>query len=60
MASTRVRFGLGCSKEASMDFVNMRLSDGGKGKMLVVTDETVEKLPVMEVVLGSFDRGGVH
>ena len=43
-----------------MDFVNMGLGDGGKGKVLVVTDETVERLPVMKTVLESLDRSGVH
>lgn len=43
-----------------MDFANMGLGGGGKGKVLVVTDETVEKLPVMKTVLESLDSSGVR
>ena len=43
-----MRFGPGCTKEMGMDFANMGLGGGDKGKVLVVTDETVEKLLVIK------------
>lgn len=48
-----------------MDFANMGLGRGGRldgsgGKVLVVTDGTVEKLPVMETVVQSLEWEGVR
>ena len=53
-----MRFGPGCTGEVGMDFVNMGLG-GARGKVLVVTDGTVEKLPVMQAVVQSLEREGV-
>ncbi|RPB20934.1 hypothetical protein L211DRAFT_841252 [Terfezia boudieri ATCC MYA-4762] len=65
MASSTVRFGSGCTREVGMDFANMGLGRGGRldgsgGKVLVVTDGTVEKLPVMETVVQSLEWEGVR
>ena len=63
MASSTVRFGPGCTSEVGIDFANMGLGKSGRlsaGKVLVVTDGTVEGFPVMKTVVESLEREGVR
>ena len=48
MAASAIRFGPGATREVGMDFANMR--SGGVKKVLVLTDATVWRLPVMQTV----------
>jgi len=60
MASSTVRFGPGCTGEVGLDLANMGFGNRESGRVLVVTDGTVSRLPVMETVVESLESAGVR
>ena len=54
MAASSIRFGPGVTKEVGMDFKNM-----GAKKVMVVTDQTVQKLDAMKQVEEGLNREGI-
>jgi hydroxyacid-oxoacid transhydrogenase len=55
MAASNIRFGRGATKEVGMDFKNL-----GASRVVLVTDATVAKLPVMKVAREALEREGIH
>ncbi|KAK4895131.1 hypothetical protein LTR27_006737 [Elasticomyces elasticus] len=54
MAASSIRFGPGCTKEVGMDMTNL-----GAKKVIVVTDETVQKLDAMKQTIEGLEREGI-
>jgi hydroxyacid-oxoacid transhydrogenase len=55
MAASSIRFGPGCTKEVGMDVKNM-----GAKRVMVVTDNTVNKLTAMQQVREALDAEGIY
>ena len=54
MAASSIRFGPGCTKEVGMDMTNL-----GAKKVIVVTDETVQKLDAMKQTIEGLETEGI-
>ncbi|TKA80266.1 hypothetical protein B0A55_03041 [Friedmanniomyces simplex] len=54
MAASSIRFGPGCTKEVGMDMTNL-----GAKKVIVVTDETVQKLDAMKQTIAGLEAEGL-
>jgi hydroxyacid-oxoacid transhydrogenase len=55
MAASSIRFGPGSTREVGMDFANMKAK-----KVVVITDNTIAKLPPMKTAIEALEREGIQ